>query len=62
MSLTTAKVIGENGNVFSILAICKKALMKAGFLEEANEMTMRVFTADSYVKALAIMQEYCEFE
>lgn len=57
----TAKVIGENGNVFVTLGICKQALQKAGYRDKADEMSAKVFKAESYNAALIIMQEYCKF-
>lgn len=58
----TAKVIGEDGNVFNILGICARALKKDGQQDKATEMQARVFEADSYDEALAIMAEYVEME
>lgn len=55
-----AKVVGKDGNVFNIISICSKALKQAGQYDAAKEMQARVFQADSYHSALAIMSEYCE--
>ena len=57
----TAKVIGENGNVFVTLGISSAALKKAGLRDKAEEMAARVFKAGSYEEALGIMQEYVDF-
>ena len=57
----TAKVIGEDGNVFNTLAICSKALKRDGQHDKAKEMSDRVFDAENYQQALNIMQEYCTF-
>ena len=55
-----AKVIGQDGNVFNLIAICTKALKKAGQNEAVKEMQNKVFQADSYHSAIAVMSEYCE--
>lgn len=57
-----AKVIGENGNVFNLMAICSTALKEDGQREAAKEMVDKIFTAGSYEEALQIMGEYCELE
>lgn len=51
---------GENGNVFNLLAIARKALEREGLNNEAKEMFERVFKSKSYNDALAIMGEYVE--
>ena len=56
-----AKVIGQDGNVFNILAICSKALKRAGLHTEAGDMQKRVFESSSYDAALAIMMKYVDF-
>lgn len=58
----TAKVIGQDSNVFVTLGICSKALKKAGQHEQAREMQSKVMDSGSYNEALAIMMEYCELE
>ena len=54
------KLTGENGNIYSLLGTVSKALKKAGYREEAEEMTTKVFACASYNKALNIFQEYVE--
>lgn len=54
------QVIGNDGNVFSIMAICSKSLKREGLNNEAEEMINRVSSAESYGHALRIMGEYCE--
>lgn len=56
-----AKVIGQDGNVFSTLSICMRALKKNNQSEKNEEMSERVFKSSSYREALSIMQEYCTF-
>ena len=55
-----AKVTGQDGNVFNLIAICTKALKKAGQNEAVKEMQNKVFQSDSYHSAIAVMSEYCE--
>lgn len=55
-----AKIIGANGNIFNIMGIASKSLKKAGFKEEANEMSERVTSSHSYDEALGIIMEYVE--
>lgn len=56
----TATITGEDGNIFNLLAICNKALKKAGQNAQAKEMSSRVFASGGYDKALEIMGGYCE--
>lgn len=53
-----AKIIGANGNVYNLLAICQRALKDNGYNEEAKELYERVTNSESYDMALSIMQEY----
>ena len=54
-----AQVTGQDGSVFNLIAICVKALKRAGQTEQANEMIKRVFASESYDEAIQIMHEYC---
>lgn len=53
-----AKIIGANGNVYNLLAICQRALKDNGYNDEANELYKKVTNSESYDMALSIMQEY----
>jgi hypothetical protein len=55
-----APIIGADGNVFNLIAICSRELKKAGYSKQATEMTNRVIKAKSYDDALAIMFDYIE--
>jgi hypothetical protein len=55
-----AKVIGENGNVFNLIAICGLSLKKVGQEEKYSEMKQKIFKCHSYDEALMIMSDYCE--
>lgn len=52
------KLTGENGNIYNLLAITKKAMTKIGQFDEADEMMKKVFKAGSYDEALGIIGEY----
>jgi hypothetical protein len=54
------KLSGVNGNVFNLIAIAKKSLKKTGLKKESEEMLNKVFKADSYSGALAIIGEYVD--
>ena len=61
MEKPIAKVVGENGNVFNLIAVCRRALYKAGKQESFEKMQERIFSeAKSYEESLRIMSEYCE--
>ncbi len=57
-----AKVLGQDGNVFNILAICSRALKRAGLHEEDEAMKKEVFESGSYHEALGKMMEYVDME
>jgi len=56
------KLIGEDGNIFSILARTRAALKEAGREEDAQKMMDRAFDCKSYEEALNIVMEYIEVE
>ena len=59
----TAKLVGENGNIFNLMAIANKALCEAGKREESVQMYKKiVHGAQSYEEALNIISEYVEVE
>ena len=62
MEKPTCKLIGEDGNVFNLLAIIQKALKKNGLIKEFKEMSERVFGAASYSEALVIFMDYVNIE
>ena len=62
MEKPTCKLIGENGNVFNLLAIVQKTLKKNGLIKESKEMSERVFAASSYSEALVIFMDYVNIE
>lgn len=54
------KLIGEDGNIFNLLGIASKALIKAGQQENSDKMTQEIFDSGSYIEALSIIRKYCE--
>lgn len=53
-------IIGADGNIFNLVAIASKTLKTTGLINEAQEMSKRVFTSSSYEEALQIITEYVE--
>jgi len=61
MEKIEVKLIGEDGNVFNLISIVKKALIENDQKEKAKEMQDRIYkTATSYTHALSIIQEYVD--
>lgn len=55
-------LVGEDGNIFSILGRASRLLRRAGQADRAQEMTDRVTSSHSYYEALGIVSEYVETE
>ena len=53
---------GENGNVFNLIAVARRALREAGKHQEAAEILGAVTKAGSYEEALRILGEYVDFD
>ena len=53
-------IIGADGNIFNLIGIASKSLKKEGYYEEANEMSKRVMSSNSYEEALGIIMEYID--
>lgn len=56
------QLVGQDGNVFSILARANKLLQENGQGQEAKEMIARVQKSENYYQALYIISEYVETE
>lgn len=56
------KLIGENGNIFNLMAIASRTLKMAGLAEQAEEMIERIQNSGSYYEALGIIMEYLDVE
>lgn len=58
---TDCKLIGENGNIFNLMAIARRTLKANGLRYYAKEIKVRIIDkceAHSYEEALAIIMEY----
>lgn len=56
------KLIGHDGNIFSIMGDARRLLCANGQEREAEEMIKRVTSSGNYYKALHIVSEYVETE
>jgi len=54
------KLTGSDGNIFSILGACSKALKRAGQPEKAKEMLEKATHAGGYHEAIGICMQYVE--
>ena len=52
------KLIGEDGNIFNLMARAIKTLRENDLSEEAKEMRERITSSGSYDEALGIIGEY----
>lgn len=56
------ELIGQDGNIFSILGRASRLLKENGQPDQAKEMCDRVYQSGDYYKALGIISEYVETE
>ena len=54
------KLIGEDGNIFNLLAITRRTLLKNDMYSESIEVVRRVTSSKSYDEALRIIGEYVD--
>lgn len=54
------KLIGEDGNIFNLLAITRRTLLINNMYNESIEVVRRVTSSESYDDALRIIGEYVE--
>mgnify|MGYP006285603761 CR=1 FL=1 len=54
------KLVGTDGNVFSIIGLVIAALKNAGFGERADEFREKAFSAESYDEVLRLCMEYVD--
>ena len=52
------KLIGEDGNIFNLMARASRTLRGNDLPEEAKEMRERITSSGSYDEALCIIGEY----
>ena len=53
-------LVGQDGNVYNLLAICTNALKRSNQQDKAQELQKRVLGCGSYDEALRIMLEYVD--
>lgn len=58
MKKPKCKLSGQDGNIFNLVGVAKRALEKANMNEQAKEMTDRIFKSKSYNEALCIIMKY----
>lgn len=56
------KLLGHDGNIFSIMGDARRLLVRNGQNKEADEMFQRVQNCGNYYQALGIISEYVETE
>jgi hypothetical protein len=56
------RLIGEDGNVFNVIGLVKRALERAGQSDEAREFVRRAKASRSYTEVLGLAMEYTEVE
>ena len=54
------KLIGEDGNIFNLLAITRRTLLINDMYNESVEVVRRVTSSKSYDEALRIIGEYVD--
>jgi hypothetical protein len=62
MEKPTCKLIGEDGNVFSLIGLASRALERAGQRDQAKTMKKECFSSGSYDEVLSIISKYVEIE
>ena len=58
----TVKLVGEDGNVFSIIGRVSKTLKQANQPDKAKEFTEKAFASKSYGAVLCLVMEYCQIQ
>lgn len=56
------KLLGHDGNIYSIMGDARRLLVRNGQRKEADEMFQRVQSCGDYYQALGIISEYVETE
>ncbi|MBQ8999230.1 MAG: hypothetical protein IJ086_11165 [Clostridium sp.] len=60
MTKIEVELIGQDGNIFNLVAIASRALERNGQREAASEMQDKVYNSSSYDEALMIISDYVE--
>lgn len=58
--MTEVKLIGEDGNIFSILSKVEKSMKKDGRNGEFNQLWDEVINCGDYNKALQVIMKYVD--
>ena len=62
MNKPSCKLIGENGNIYNLMAIVRRTLINAGQNENAQKMIDEITSSKSYDEALMIINNYVKVE
>lgn len=62
MNKPVCKLIGEDGNAFSVIGNVSRCLKRNGLHEQAKEFTEKAFKSESYDALLGLVFEYVEVE
>jgi len=54
------KLVGKDGNVFNVIGLVRRALIKAGQQDAAKEFVQRAFKARSYDEVLVLCMEFVD--
>lgn len=54
------KLIGQDGNIFNLMAITRRALIKDGQEENAEKMIKEIENSGSYDEAIYIITKYVD--
>lgn len=54
------ELVGENGNIYNLVALAMAGLREAGQKDKSIEMKDRVFSSHSYSEALGIIAQYVD--
>lgn len=60
MTKPKCPLIGQDGNIFTVMGTASGTLKKNGMAEQAKEMCRRVTSSGSYEEALSVICEYVE--
>lgn len=58
----SVKLVGEDGNIFSIIGRISKALRRAGHSDVVEEFQKEITSSSSYDEALGVAMKWVEVE
>ena len=62
MNKPSCKLIGENGNIYNLMAIARRTLINVGQNENAQKMIDEITSSKRYDEALMIINNYVKVE